>query len=142
MSVQLITADMLTAARVISNLATASVQQKCMAVEAIAAKGTPVDELTVRELMDIAMRSAPQRNGTASMVATTTAPQRARIVRLLEGAGIDAATVHDGLSEILERARVQLPRGIRLEQALRGISHTSGARLIQAIRAITVKEPE
>lgn len=140
MSAQVITADLLTATAVISQLAAAPLQQKCRAVEEIAATGLQVDQLSVRQLMDIAMKVAPARNGTATMVATCTDPQRREILRLLSSAGINTATVHAGLTDYLAEARVLMPQGIPLTQALRGISYAGAARLMRAIRKSTATE--
>lgn len=140
MSVPSITADLLIATSVISQLAGASLQQKCRAVEEIAETGLQVEQLTVRQLMDIALKAAPLRNGTASMVATSTAPQRREILRLLDAAGIDTATVHPQLSGYMAEARVLMPAGIPLTDALRGISYAGAARLMRVIRKATTEE--
>ncbi len=140
MNARIITADLLTATAVISQLAAAPLQQKCRAVEEIAATGLQVDQLSVRQLMDIAMKVAPARHGTATMVATSTDPQRREILRLLADAGIDTATVHAGLASFLVEARVLMPQGISLVQALRGISYAGAARLMRVIRKSTTAE--
>lgn len=142
MSIPMITADLMTATDVISRLAAAPLQQKCAAIQDIAATGVPVDQLTVRQLMDIAMKAAPVRVGTASMVATSTAPQRREIVRLLNLAGLDTTTVHDGLKPVLEQARVLLPKGLQLETALRSISYAGAARLLRAARLATLERSQ
>lgn len=134
MSVPMVTADLLTAVNVIGRLASAPLQHKCAAVTEIAASGVSVDQLTVRQLMDIALKAAPIRVGTSTMVATSTAPQRREIVRLLQGAGIDTKTVHQGLDQLLEQARVLMPRDLPLDMALQGISHAGAARLLRTIR--------
>lgn len=140
MSIQIITADLLAATAVIARLAAAPLPQKCEAVDAINATGVPVDQLTVRQLMDIAMKAAPIRNGTATMVATTTEPQRREILQLLRNAGIPSDRVHAGLSEFMAEARVQMPHGIVLSVALRSISYAGAARLMRVIRKATTTE--
>lgn len=140
MSPHAITADLLIATSVISQLAAASLPQKCKAVEEIAELGLQVEQLTVRQLMDIALKAAPMRNGTASMVATSTAPQRREIQRLLDAAGIRSTTIDGELSAYLTEARVLMPQGIAITQALRGISYVGAARLIRAIRNANATE--
>lgn len=142
MNTQIITADLLVATNVIGQLAAASLQQKCLAVEAIAATGLQVEQLTVRQLMDIALKAAPLRNGTANMVANSTAPQRREILRLLNAAGIDTSTVDDRLAGYMTDARVLMPRGIPLAEALRGISYAGAARLVRVIRQATTATEE
>lgn len=142
MSIPAITADLLTATSVIAQLAAAPLQKKCEAVDEIAATGLQVDQLTVRQLMDIALRFAPLRNGTASMVARSTALQRREILRLLDAAGIDTATVDARLTSYMTEARVLMPQGIRLTEALRGISYAGAARLLRVIRKATTEIEE
>jgi len=140
LNLQVIAADLIAATAVIGRLAAASTGQKCEVIEAIAAAGVPVDKMTVGQLMEVTAQVLPVRSGTASTVPSCTEPQRREVRRLLEAAGIDATTVHAGLADFMAQARIQMPHGIPLAQALRGISYPGAARLIQAIRRATATE--
>lgn len=51
-----ITADFLTATSVIADLAVAPLRQKCAVIQAVADRGKQFDELTVGELMQLALQ--------------------------------------------------------------------------------------